>query len=95
LRDYELILLIDPEADEERLGGVMERVKRTAESHGGSVSSEDNWGKRKLAYKIGTHTEATYHQAHLSMDADGTKELDNILKLNEDVIRHLLVRQEV
>ena len=62
---------------------------------GGSVSSEDNWGKRKLAYKIGTHTEATYHQAHLSMDADGTKELDNILKLNEDVIRHLLVRQEV
>ena len=94
VREYELVMLIHPDADEERLGGVMERVRRIAEDHGGEVVSEDPWGKRKLAYKIGDHTEATYHLANLRMEGDGTAVLDNTLKLTDDVLRHLLIRQD-
>jgi small subunit ribosomal protein S6 len=57
--------------------------------------SEDPWGKRKLAYKIGDFTEATYHLANLRMEGDGTKELDRTLKLTDDVLRHLLIRQDI
>ena len=94
MREYELVLLLHPDADEERVGGVMERVRTIAADHGGEVVSEDPWGKRKLAYKIGDHTEATYHLANLRMEGDGTRVLDRTLKLTDDVLRHLLVRQD-
>lgn len=95
MRQYELVMLIDPEADDERVGGVMERVRKVASDHGGEILSEDSWGKRKLAYKIGRHSEAKYHLANISMeDAAGTAALDSTLKLTDDVIRHLVVRQD-
>lgn len=94
MRNYELMLILDPEADEERLGSVMDRVRRSIEDHSGEVLSEDNWGRRKLAYKIGAFTEGNYHLAHLQMETEGTTVLENSLRLTEDVIRHLLVRED-
>ena len=94
MRQYELMLLVHPDADEERLGAVVERVRRVASDHGGGVVSEDNWGRRKLAYKIGRFTEANYHLANIEMEGSGTTVLDNSLKLTDDVIRHLLIRKD-
>ncbi len=94
MRQYELVLLVHPDADEERLGAVVDRVRQITSDHGGSVTSEDSWGKRKLAYKIGLFTEANYHLANIEMEGTGTTVLDNALKLNDDVIRHLLIRQD-
>ena len=94
MRQYELVLLVHPDADEERLEAVVERVRRVASDHGGSVVNEDNWGKRKLAYKIGRFTEANYHLANIEMEGSGTTVLDNSLKLTDDVIRHLLIRKD-
>ena len=94
MREYELVMLLHPDADEERVEGVMERVRSIAADHGGEVVSEDPGGKRKLAYKIGDHTEATYHLANLRMEGDGPGVLDHTLKLNDDVLRHLLIRQD-
>ena len=92
MRQYELVLLVHPDADEERLEAVVERVRRIAADHGGDVVGENNWGRRKLAYKIGRFTEANYHLANLEMEGTGTTVLENSLKLTDDVIRHLLIR---
>jgi small subunit ribosomal protein S6 len=86
--------MLKPEVDDDRLTAVMERVRRIVGEHAGSIADEDHWGKRKLAYKIGKNSEAKYHLAHLSMEGDGTAELENGLRLTEDVIRHLLIRQD-
>ena len=94
MRQYELVMLINPEADEARFTAVVDRVRRIASDHGGDVVGENNWGRRKLAYKIGAHTEANYHLADLEMDGAGTKPLDNALKLTDDVLRHLLIRKD-
>ena len=94
MRQYELVMLINPEADQERLEAVVDRVRRIASDHGGEIVSENNWGKRKLAYKIGQYSEANYHLANLHMEGEGTKALDNALKLTDDVLRHLLIRQD-
>ncbi len=94
VREYELVMLINPEADAERLGAVVERVRRIASEHGGEIVSESSWGKRKLAYKIGPFAEANYHLADLQMEGAGTKALDTALKLSDDVLRHLLIRKD-
>lgn len=94
MRQYELVMLIHPDAGEERLGAVVDRVRRVAADHGGGIVNEDSWGKRKLAYKIGRFTEANYHLANLEMEGGGAAALDGALKLTDDVIRHLLIRQD-
>ena len=94
MRQYELVLMLEAEVDEERVTAVMDRVKRLIGDHSGEVVDEDSWGRKKLAYKIGGASEANYHLAHLSMDAEGSVELEAGLKLTDDVIRHLLIRQD-
>ena len=94
MRDYELVLMLDPEVDEARVEAVMGRVRSLVEDHKGEIVDEDSWGMRKLAYKIGTHTQANYHLAHLQMEAEGSKALEGGLKLTDDVIRHLLIKQD-
>ena len=86
--------MLDPEADEDRVGVVMDRVRQLIGGDPDQVVDEDNWGRRKLAYKIGTHTEANFHLAHLQMEGEASKELESGLKLTGDVLRHLLIRQD-
>ena len=94
MRQYELVLMLEAEVDEERVGAVMDRVRRLIGDNSGEVVDEDSWGRRKLAYKIGKNSEANYHLAHLNMEAEGAGNLEAGLKLTDDVIRHLLIRQD-
>ena len=94
MRKYELVLMLKPEVDDDGMTAVMDRVRRVIGEHAGEILDEDDWGKRKLAYKIGANSEAKYYLAHLNMEGDGTAELENNLKLTENVIRHLLIRQD-
>ena len=93
MRNYELVMVLNPDADEERLESVMDRVRRVLADQGGEVVSEEHWGRRKLAYKIGDFSEGNYHIAQLSMEAAQAKELERTLRLTDDVIRHLLMRR--
>ena len=94
MRQYELVMVLDPEVDEERLNNVMDRVRRVLTDNGGEVTNENDWGTRKLAYKIGRFSEGHYHVVQLSMEAAQSKEVDGVLKLADDVIRHVLVLEE-
>ena len=96
MRRYELMLVLHPEVDEERREAVMAHVRRAAEGSGGEVvePEDDRWGRRKLAFKMGPHTEAYYHLAQLTMEASAAGELEGALNISEDVLRHLLVREE-
>jgi len=91
LRNYELILMLNPDVDEERVDAVMGRVRDLIGN--GEVVDEDSWGRKKLAYKIGSYTDANYHHSHISMESESSKALENGLKLTGDVIRHLLIRE--
>ncbi len=88
------MLVLHPEVDEERRLAVMERVRRAVSEGGGEITGEDAWGRRRLAFKMVGHTEAYYHIVHLHADGQATSVLENALNLAEDVLRHLLVRQD-
>ena len=94
MRPYELVMMIRPEADEARLGDVLDRTRRYVNEHGGRLTGEESWGKRRLAYKIGRHAEAIYHLFHFEMDAPAIKALESNLNLQEEIIRYLVSRYE-
>ena len=94
MRSYELMVLINPEIDDEAVEGLKERVRRFVADNAGEWNDEDHWGRRKLAYRIGKFTEANYFLVKLNLDAAPAKALEGTLNASENILRHLLVRQE-
>jgi small subunit ribosomal protein S6 len=92
LRDYELVVIIRPEAEEEAIESVIERVSRFITENGGTVSNIDRWGKRKLAYPIKHFMEGSYVLARFRMKPQLSRELEASLEISEEVLRHLLTR---
>ena len=92
LRDYELVLVINPEVAEEQLTATIDTVSQFITQRGGSISGIERWGKRRLAYPIKHFVEGNYVLANFKLKPAFGKELEANLRISEDVLRHLLVR---
>ncbi len=91
-RNYELMLVISPEANEDQVAAMVERVATYVSDHGGNVSEQDNWGLRQLAYPIRKFQEGTYTLTKFELEAENILELDRSLNASEDVLRHLVTK---
>ena len=91
-RKYELVYLVSPEASDEEVADLHTQVDGIVQRLGGQLEKTDNWGRRRLAYEIGRHKEATYVLESISGSGEMLKELDRRLKVSDLVIRHLVVR---
>ena len=94
LRDYELIFIISPEVEEEKMGAAIDNVTQFITGKGGTTPEVEQWGKRKLAFSIKRFTEGSYVLARFKMKPELTKELEANLQISEEVLRHLLVKLE-
>jgi len=93
MRKYELVIIFAPTTDEETRNSIFDRLKGIIES-AGSVDSVDEWGTRKLAYEIKDFTEGYYIVANFQAETEAVNELDRIAKITDQVIRHMVVREE-
>lgn len=93
MRDYELVYIIRPTAQEEELAPLNERIQGWITAEGGEIQKVNPWGRRRLAYPIERFRDGTYIQVNFRSQTDALGGLERQLKLSEDVIRYLLVRQ--
>ena len=91
-RQYELVYVISPEVDEDGVSDLHTQVADIVSSLGGQIDKTDNWGRRRLAYEIDKHREATYVVENFTGPGELVKELDRKLKVLDSVLRHLIVR---
>ena len=87
---YELTVLIHPDLEtdlETPLGKVRDIVK----SAGGTITTEDNWGKKRLQYRIKGEDFAVYVYMEVALPADAPLKISNTLNITEEVLRYLLV----
>ena len=91
LRDYELTVVIAPETSEEKLEASIENISRYVTVRGGTVPDVHKWGKRKLAYPIKHFIEGYYVLLQFKMKPQDGRELENNLRISEEVLRHLLI----
>ena len=94
LRDYELTVVIAPETSEEKLEALIESISRYVTDREGTVSDVQKWGKRKLAYPIKHFIEGFYVLFQFKMKPQDGRELENNLRISEEVLRHLLISIE-
>lgn len=91
-RQYELVYIMAPEATEQEVADLHTQIEAIITRYQGELVKTENWGRRKLAFRIGKHREGTYVLEVFTGTGELTKELDRRLKVIDSVIRHLCVR---
>ena len=92
MRQYELMIILDPELDERTLAPTLDKFLTVITKDGGTVDNVDTWGRRRLAYEINKKAEGLYAVANLTCTPETSKELDRQLGLSEQVLRTKLMR---
>jgi small subunit ribosomal protein S6 len=94
VRDYELTIIIKPDVTDDDATAIVEKVKTLIGDRKGEITEVKPWGKKKLAYPIGQYKEGNYVLTKFKIDPSIAKDLDANLKLNEKIIRYLLIKVE-
>jgi len=92
VRQYELVYIMSPETTEQAITDLHAQVESIIARYQGEMVKTENWGRRRLAFRIGKHREGTYVLEVFTGTGELTKELDRRLKVLDSVIRHLIVR---
>jgi small subunit ribosomal protein S6 len=96
MRHYEAMYIVDADTPDELLEPIIEKYKKVVVDGGGEVSEAGKWekGRRPLAYEINKKREGMYLLMQFQANPEVPKELDRIFRINDEVIRHLVVRQD-
>ena len=89
---YEIVYIIDPAKGEEGIAALVEKFKAMVEAEG-TLTSVDEWGKRRLAYPINDMTEGYYVLMNFAAPASVPSELERVMKITDGVVRCMVVRK--
>ncbi len=90
MKEYELTVLIHPDLEAD-LEAPLTKVRSLITSNGGEIVKEDNWGKKKLAYRIKKEDFAVYVYFDIKLPAQAPLKISNNLNIADEVLRYLLV----
>lgn len=90
MKEYELTVLIHPDLEVD-IDTPLKKVRDIVAKAGGEIVREDNWGKKKLAYKIKGEDFAVYVYMDVKLPADAPLKISNTFNITDEVLRYLLV----
>ena len=94
MRQYEIMIILDPEIEERTVAPSLDKYLSVVKSDGGTVDKVDIWGRRRLAYDIQKKSEGIYAVVTMQAEPATAKELDRQLNLNEVVLRTKVLRAD-
>ena len=94
MRQYEVMVILDPSLDERTVAPSLDTFLNVIRQEGGSVDKVDVWGKRRFAYEINKLSEGIYAVIQLKSEPGAVQELDRQLGLNENVLRTKVLRAD-
>lgn len=93
MKKYEVMFVVKP-AEEEVINAVITKFENLIKDNGGTVDKIDRWGKRRLAYEIEDFTEGYYCVFTFTAEPKVVFELDRVMKITDEILRHMIVRQD-
>jgi ribosomal protein S6 len=90
MRKYEMIYILKTQ-EQEVLDGIVAKFDAVIAAQGGTIEKADIWGKRRLAYPIQDLTEGYYVLQHIVGEPAVINELDRVMKISDDLLRHMIV----
>jgi small subunit ribosomal protein S6 len=94
MRKYEVMYIVRPDLEEEATKAIVERFQNVATDNGGEIVNLKDMGKRRLAYEINDFREGFYVLMNINAEPAVVSELERLFNISEDVIRHLVVKEE-
>lgn len=93
MRQYELILIVQPDLDEETTSGVIDRAKKMITDNGGEILKTDLWGSKQLAYEIKDFKEGYYVYMDVELTPEYVAEFKNSIRYVEPIIRYMITKK--
>ena len=94
MRKYEIIFIAHPDLDEENINNVVEKVKGWIADDKGEVVSVDNWGKKRMAYRIRKQRDGQYVLITANMEPAAVKNLSQNMRFVESIMRSMITLVE-
>lgn len=94
MKKYELIFILKAEQPESEMAARVQRVKDILKDYQGEITQENHWGVRRLAYEIERENKGNYMFLKFQSEGPAVNELDKFLRLDDQVLRHLIVVDE-
>ena len=92
MKEYELLIVLKPHIDSEETGKIIDKFEENITQFGGKINSTDKIGRKKLSYEIQKFRDGFYIVQKIELPENKVAELKRQLKLNENVIRYMLVK---
>ena len=94
MNKYELALVVNAKIEDEARVAAVEAVKDLITRFGGTITNVDEWGKKRLAYEIQKMKEGFYYFIQFESDSTTPGEIEQRVRIMENVIRYLCIRQD-
>lgn len=94
MRAYEIMYIIRPNIEDEAKKALVERFNGILTTNGAEVTEAKEWGKRRLAYEINDFRDGFYQLVKVNSEAAAVEEFSRLAKISEDIIRHIVVKNE-
>ncbi len=94
MNKYELAVVVSAKIEDEERAAVIDKCKALIERFGGTVTNVDDWGKKRLAYEVQKMKEAFYYFIQFDAESTAPIEIENRVRIMDNVIRFLCVKQE-
>lgn len=92
---YEILFIVRPDLEESAIKGVFKKFETALADNGAKVLSSKELGQKELAYEINGHKTGYYFLINLEAnDAKAINEFDRLALISEDIIRHLIVKED-
>lgn len=93
MRDYEAMVVLNPSLEEDKLETAIGKIEKLIKKNKNKVEKVDKWGKRKLSYPIKRFDEGYYLVFYFKGEEESIKELNRVLQIADEVIRHRIIKR--
>lgn len=90
MREYELVVVLHPDLESD-VDATLTKVRAIVTDNGGTITKEDNWGKKRLAYRVKGEDFGLYVYCDVELPAEAVAKVNGTLNITDGVLRFLLV----
>lgn len=91
MKKYELMYILKPSLDDEARVAAIENIHGVLTNNGAKINNVNEWGLRDLAYPIKKETKGYYVVLKIEADVEATNEFDRRARINQNLLRHMIV----
>ena len=93
MNNYEGLFIAKPDLKEEDVKNLFKIVSEAVSKSGGTITKEESWGKKQLAYPVKKFKEGYYYKLDFTAPADAIAKMDAVYKLNQDILRVMITKR--